>query len=546
MKYQTLGYIFSTPIISTLFISAPTWADVIKADTKITKATIYQNAGADVTRTGTLQIPSGSHEIIISNLPRSLQRSDQIRAFFGHQNITINSIKTERLFQELEPNTEQQQLKDEIEKQEIVIADLNTTLETAELKLKFITSISREKSDVKDSAEEWKAKFTLISENLPALKQEIASLKRSIKNETEALNRLKQKLDSTGFIQKPYYETRIAVSNTANTTTDFSLTYMVNNTGWNTWLNAGLNTSERTIDIKLNGSIYQNSGEDWHDIKLALSTTRPRVGALPDLPSEFISIYEPQLESVVQSAPRLNRFAKTEADYADEVPEEIVVTGSRLRQTQFDANYEIAENVTILADREAQSVPIKQYTLNTSDIVLKANPQFAGSSAYIYALSELNALETQLTNVNVNLTRDNNYLGSMRWPNLIPNTETGLPFGIDTKIDIKVNEIPPEDGDTGFFNSRRVEEERFLFTVTNNHDVDQTIEIYDRMPVPAHEDVKVTSLKSATKPTEKDLDGKAGVVKWVKTLKPGEIWNIRHEYRITYPEKQRISRRNTK
>jgi uncharacterized protein (TIGR02231 family) len=545
MKYQTLGYLFSTALLSTTLISAPTLADIIKADTQITKATVYQNSGADVTRTGKVDIPTGSHEITISNLPQSLQNTDVIRAFFSNKNITINSIKTEHIFDESTPNAEQKRLKGEIEKLEIAISDLVTMRETAELKLKFITAISQEKSDIKDSAEEWQAKLTLISENLPTLKKEITTLKRSIKSETNKLTTLKQQLNNTGLVKKPYYETHIAVLNSAEATSaDFTLTYAVRNAGWSTSLNAALNSSDDEIEVKLNGSIYQNSGEDWNNIKLALSTTRPRVGALPEIPSEFLSVYVPQPAPIARSSAKIqmDRMESFEASNA----EEIIVTGSRLRQTQFDANYELYQNVTIVADREAQSVPIKQYTFKASDIVLKATPRFAGTSPYIYALSDMKALDTQLTNVNVNLTRDGNYLGSMQWPNLTPNTETSLPFGIDTKTDIKITELPPEDGDTGFFNSKRVEETRYLFTVTNNHDVEQTIEIYDRMPVSAHKDVKVTTLKSATKPSEKDLNGKAGVVKWVKTLKPGEIWNIHHEYRITYPEKQRISRRNTK
>jgi uncharacterized protein (TIGR02231 family) len=550
MKYGTLGFLFTTAIVTSTFLASDAFADTIDASTQITRATIYQNNGADVTRTGRIQIPSGNHEIIISNLPISIRNTDQIRAGFTNQGIAINSIKTERVYREPKATAEQERLKAAIEAQDITVTDLKANRDAIKLQLDLLTNIAKGPSEKQDSAEEWQAKLGFIGKTLPSLQKEVSSISRSIKKEEDKLSAQQKQLQDTGIAPEAYYETRLSVYAERPVTTDLTFTYIVNNTGWNTNLNASLNSTDETVSLKLVGSVYQNTGENWDNIELALSTTRPRTGALPTIPSEFVSIYDPDQE---RSLGRVSRFMKgaVQSELADAAPEEVVVTGSRQREasverTTFDANFVLPGKVSIISDREAQTLPIKRYSLGKTDIVLRANPRFAGTNGYVYAVSDLKSLDTQLNNVRVNLNRDNTYLGKMRWPVLTPNNETGLPFGLDSQLDIKVTEIPPEDGDTDFFNSKRAEEKRYLFTVTNNHASEQTIEIYDRIPVSAHEDVKVTTLKSATKPSEKDLDNKAGVIKWVKTLKPGEIWNIRHEYRITYPEKQQISRRSSR
>jgi len=198
----------------------------------------------------------------------------------------------------------------------------------------------------------------------------------------------------------------------------------------------------------------------------------------------------------------------------------------------------------IPSDAEPHSILVKNYQVPVNDIIIKASPRFSGNNAYIYAKTNLNTLDVPLENLSANLTRDNNFLGETNWPNLIPSKETELPFGQDTQISVTYVELPAQDGETGIFSSKKVEQERYQFTITNNNTENVSVEIYDRIPVSTNEDIKVTLLKGTTKPTDDNVENKAGLVKWVKELKPGEVWNINHEYQITYPEKKQIIRQN--
>ena len=82
-----------------------------------------------------------------------------------------------------------------------------------------------------------------------------------------------------------------------------------------------------------------------------------------------------------------------------------------------------------------------------------------------------------------------------------------------------------------------------LYEITNRRGSAATVEVIDRYPVAAHEDVEVTVPDDATPPTERDVEDQPGVILWRKDLGPGQSWRIDHQYLVSYPADKRISRR---
>ncbi len=544
MKYQTLGYLFSTALLSTIFIHTSAYADEITTTSRIKSVNIFRNDGAEITRTINVVIPAGTHEIIISDLPHSFEK-ENLGALSLNGNVSIVSVKTEEKLKK-SGNDNQEQIARELEKLKSELSAVNNRIQTTDLQLNFIKSISNERGEKKDSLQEWQSKFDFISNTIPELLNTKTSSLEEQATVLKKIAQLNRELANAGKLRDYYYESRIKVAANSASDTEIELFYITEDATWDTDVTSFLDSERKSITLKLAANITQDSDENWESVDLTLSTTLPNLDETEVPSSEFISIFEPRTE--FRKAETRLKSTPAFGGGTNEDIEEIVVTASLIntQRTSFDTSISLSTPTTLNSDSEVQTIPLAEYIFPIKEFIVTASPLFSGNTAFLYAEANLDNLEFPLETVQSTLIRDGNYLGAMDWPALLPDSITRLPFGQDTLINIESVEIPPEDGDTGFFGSKRVEEKRYLFTVTNNHDIEQTIEIYDRMPVSAHEDVKVTALKSATKPSEKDLNGKAGVIKWVKTLKPGEVWNIRHEYRITYPEKQRISRRNTK
>ncbi|UTW53813.1 mucoidy inhibitor MuiA family protein [Kordiimonas sp. SCSIO 12610] len=547
MKYQTLGLLFSTALLTSSFLSTQIIAVEIQTTSKIDNVSIYREDGAEIVRVIKVNVPAGNHEIIVSDLPYTIDL-ESLGALSLNSNVNIISLKTEEKTKGIASNQEQERIKNELEKLKSKLSELTNNIQTTDLQLGFIKSISNESGDKKDNLQEWQSKFQFISTTIPELLSTKTKAISDLAKTRKEIKKLNQELENAGKAQDYYYQARIKVSANSNSDADLELYYITEDATWDTSVTSFLDSEGKNITLKLAANITQDSDENWKNVGLTLSTTLPNLDETEIPSSEFISILEPGLKiETIAIRELLNEAPAFRGEENDDF-EEVVVTGTRIKtqRTNFDTSITLDKPITINSDSEAQTFPLTDYQLPVKSFVVTASPLFSGETASLYAETDLDNLEFPLETVRSTLIRDGNYLGAVDWPTLLPDNIVRLPFGEDTLVKVSSTEIPPQDGDTGFFASKRVEEKRYLFTVTNNHNTEQTVEVYDRIPVSAHEDVKVTSLKSATKPTETDVENKPGVIKWVKTLKPGEVWEIRHEYRITYPEKQRISKRNTR
>ena len=56
----------------------------------------------------------------------------------------------------------------------------------------------------------------------------------------------------------------------------FKLDYQTGSAGWYAAYDARVDNIEEPLQLDYNAFVYQNSGEDWEDIKLTISTGTPR------------------------------------------------------------------------------------------------------------------------------------------------------------------------------------------------------------------------------------------------------------------------------
>ena len=78
-------------------------------------------------------------------------------------------------------------------------------------------------------------------------------------------------------------------------------------------------------------------------------------------------------------------------------------------------------------------------------------------------------------------------------------------------------------------------ERRYRVEIENYHDRSIEITVLDQLPVPQDELIKVELLKDSTKPTEVDLDGRKGVLSWVRMVEPKDKELILFGYAVTFP-----------
>ncbi|MCK0069825.1 mucoidy inhibitor MuiA family protein [Kordiimonas laminariae] len=532
-------YLLSTLLISSSLTSSALFADDYTADHKVDTATVYRNGGALVGRKATFTVEAGLHTITFPRLPKNADKefSPFINILKGKAEIT--SVKFQEVYASEITSDAQRNIQEQIDFLQKQAAEEQRSIESKELQMNFLRTLGNNggQQTANLSVNDWQNAFNFIGEKGDKLLGEIATSRLKINDLSSEINALYRKLQEAGDRQDDTITGVVTLETKEAQTLELALNYFMENAKWKLDVSSLLDTEAEQITITDKASISQKTGENWTNIALTLSNNYQfgRFGSINQRP-EFLSFLE--LERLKASAPR-QEFGLVQADSA----EAIAITGSRRissSNSTFNRSYNISGAYSLESSADSSELIISSNKTD-ANTVIRALPR-VDKTAYVFAQAQFNNLETQ-RNIEASLYRDGHFIGKDRWPDLISGELLNLPFGVDNLVDISYTLQAPQNGEKGVFTKSNIEEKRVLISVKNQHSTEQVIEIFDRIPVSSHKDIKVTSIKGATKPTEVNMDNKQGLLMWRKTLKPGETWEIKHQYRITYPSDQRLLRR---
>ena len=106
------------------------------------------------------------------------------------------------------------------------------------------------------------------------------------------------------------------------------------------------------------------------------------------------------------------------------------------------------------------------------------------------------------------------------------------------KIDYRL--IKGERSEEGIINKDQRHERRYRFVVANHHSQPIEITLLDHLPVPRDERIEVELLRGITQPSERNHEGKPGLLAWTGTYAPGEEKTIEFGFQITFPQDETI------
>ncbi len=519
---------------------SPAGADEFSLQAPINAVKVHLGYGAIVTRQTTIDLPRGEHQLTIENLTRQLNEGYGLRATVSDGEGSVTQVRLKEQFTTDTVRQAQQALLDRINALEAAQKSDQTALAALEMQLRFIENIARANAGASGSpagnAQSLQQSFDFMKTNSSTVLAEKSALETTLAERKKQIDTLRRELQQGGGAKNSVMAGEISIS-TAGGPTTVAVTYLVDDVSWNISTQANLDTAGEQTSLKLFANVSQASGEDWTNIPLVLSTTRP---------SYNVSHTQPRpVYYNLQDNNRLAELSKSRrpaAQFAADSVEEVIVTGSRRNSyfsTDYDGEFIIAGQVTVPSDNTAQTFLMAEASAPAS-IVARVSPNWE-KQAYVYADSRFADIPT-LEQANASLTRDGTYIGTGTWPALRADETLKLPFGQDKQIDVKVIRIPSEDGDTGIFNRRQVTETKQQFQVTNRHAQPAVVEVYDVRPNSMNEDLEIEALRGSTRPTATDIDGQPGVVLWRKELAPGETWEINHWYRMSHPADKRLTR----
>lgn len=293
----------------------------------------------------------------------------------------------------------------------------------------------------------------------------------------------------------------------------------------------------------------QNTGEDWQDVQLAVSTVRTAKGGnAPDLrplivrypvarppeppmpagppPATLRSLSpEKPADALSAQSPELKR------SMAAEEREAAVETGG------FQAMFRLPGRVSVAADEGAKSFRITAATI-TPDLLVRATPAL-DSTGFLEAGFK-HGEEAPLLPGRVAIYRDGIFVGRSQMPLTAKEQPVRLGFGADDKIKVERTIASRSEGSAGLITTSKIDQRDYKIAVRNGHDAAVRVAIEDQLPVSEIDDVKVELLPGSTAPTERDVRNRRGVVAWSFELGAREARDIKFGWRVRWPSDKSV------
>ena len=372
---------------------------------------------------------------------------------------------------------------------------------------------------------------------------------RELSIKLEVLRRELAKI--SGPVQKLKRSIAVELDAVKTETAEVSVSYLVRGASWQPLYDARANFDKSEVELISYANVKQNTGDDWQNVDLALSTARPSVGGSmpyvepwflrPFLPREMMqskakgssfrgmsdgigSQYEPFYEVAEQAMPA----AAPQVAYATSQEKGIAVV------------YTISHKVSIKPDGTDNKLPV-------STQLLKANFEYSAyprlvASAFLGS-RVVNAKDLQLLGARVNIFLEGDFVGSSNIPDIGPGEEFNLYLGADENVKVKRELLEKKVDETFFGNIAALNRKtnfRYKLTVENYKSRRIKVKLFEAMPIPQDDRIKAKIEKVSLEPKEKDWKDRKGVWLWDLELDPRQKQEITYSFTVEHPRDMQV------
>lgn len=517
-------------------------------NTTIDSVVVYP-VGAMVTRIATLDIPAGATEIELVNLPGALKLQD-LQLQILDESVEIGQVSLNQKQQRDAYNEKVTVIREKITAEEFnkqILADEN---EAAKLRLKFIESVSQGYAKEAWTAgakgttnvSSWNDALALIQSGSNDANQLIRNNSQNINTINKEISKLKRQLSHAHGVSLASSELNVTVNAKKAASTKVLLHYYQAKANWKPSYEARLDSNSGSLSLAQQAIVNQSTDENWNNVKLILSTSEP-TGELeaPKIYSEILNLYNPALKqkrasfndtamSLRSSLEEVIISAEKDEDYSPQVDINIGV---------FAVNYDIPGRASV----PNSSANDLHFDLSRDrvdvDLVSKIVPRESTDAFLAARFTHKQDLPMYAGDMRIFV--DGVYVGISKMPDVLPQAEITLPMGQDRRIDVQARSQVGKEGTAGIISKRNTESVDYLFTINNRRDTNTLVEVYDRYPIARNKAIEISIPRSATAPTEQDIENQPGVIVWRKELNPSATFEIKHQYTVSYPSKSKLT-----
>ena len=344
---------------------------------------------------------------------------------------------------------------------------------------------------------------------------------------------------------KPTPQVIVTLLSDYATTTSVEFNYAIQQAGWTAGYDLRASKETPSIDLKHRAQVYQNSGVNWQNVSLVLSTGDPnQSNAKPVLQPQYLTQAPPPVAygrvavtgaTAPLSMSRAPAAANNNRNYAEEKDESLsdVMEKKKLNydlgtvsQNLTRVEYEIKVKYSIESDGKPRNVVIQSRNVPAT-YVYSVVPKLDGVAFLIAKVTGWE--DMNLVAGTARIYFDNSFIGeSTINPSNLSDT-LSLNLGRDKGIVVTRTKIKDKSKDK-FIGDDRVLTREFEIAVRSTKNNNIRIVIEDQMPVSNDAAIKIT-------PVENDdarYNTETGKLIWDINLRSRDTKRIRFSYEVKY------------
>lgn len=532
----------------------------------IQEVTVYPDR-ALVLRTAETPLPAGSSVVVLEGLPCGLDENS-VRATASGKDLKVLGVEVRTQYKEVQLDQKIQQretrVKD-LEKEQAALEDERSELEQQR------ELLNQMRGKMTTETERASKSGTVTSQNLKSLLDFYASeLKRMvtrlrvIANRDEAINEEREKVDrELSDLRRPGSPETKAIFVTLDAgsagNAAVRVSYMVGGVSWMPQYDAHAVSKDDPIQLSYYGTVRQQTGEDWTDVKMTLSTSRPsQLARMPEMQPwlvgmpEAVPMGEMRMEGNKKSISIGNGYVggnNLTVSNSSEAPAQIQFANANPPVPAKDDSNDVAVGTIVAASDPAASavfrIPMnvsipsdgQPHRTNIAMTELKGSWEFVSTPKLIPAVfaraKVRNSMEAPLLPGELNTFVNGDLIGRSHLGLVSPDAKFDLALGQDDGIKITRKDKVRKEEIQGLLQKARVVKLGYTITVENFRKQEQSIEVIDQLPISQIGGVKVNVVNMSVTAAEQDKD--SGKLTWKLKLGARQKQVIEVEFEVESP-----------
>jgi uncharacterized protein (TIGR02231 family) len=503
-----------------------------QVDSKIDNVTVFLN-GAQVLRKAAVQVPKGTIDLVFHDVSTAVNtQSIQVTTDFD---ITVLAVNHQINYIE-EPIKREEitkldtQLKALKEKQNYEMAMLQVYQQEENMLIKNQAiggnNVLLKALDLKEAMDFQRARMTEVKNKQLEINQRITNYNQDITKVQQQLNELNAHNNkSSGEIVVTVVAKEAGLAN-------MGISYVVNNAGWFPSYDLRVTDISKPMYLKYKANVYQNSGEDWSNVKLNISSGNPKEsGTVPIL--EPWNLYSVRFTAPVITPDDQVKEMMVSQDIAETRKSKAVsrpapMPSVMLTEGQTAFQFEIEQPYNIPSDGKQHTVDVQEKTINASYeyFCIPKKDKDVFLTARITGWEDLNLL-----NGDANLYYEGTYLGKALLDTRNTKDTLEVSLGRDKNIIVTRTKLK-EFSKNQVFGSSKTDERSWEISIRNKKQQPINITIEDQFPTSTNKDIVVD--KGNYK--EGSLDETTNMITWRLKIDPAKEKKIGFNYSVKSPK----------